>query len=60
MTLEQEQQELYEVTIGGWHTAKQINWAVELFGDRVELHDSLPILYFRNRADVEFFMLKWG
>jgi hypothetical protein len=55
-------EELYEVVIGGSMRKRQemYAWATDTFGDHVEPHDSLPILYFRNKADAEFFMLRWA
>jgi hypothetical protein len=57
-----ETEELYEVTVGCWWTKRKeiFEWAVKTFGDRVEPHETLPILYFRNKADVAFFMLRWS
>ena len=55
-----EENQLIEVTVGKYKRKEIFEWAVETFGDKVELHDSLPLLYFRSMADVEFFMLRWG
>ena len=54
--------ELIEITVGAWGTKRKeiFEWAVKTFGDQVEPHSSLPILYFRNQADAAFFMLKWS
>jgi len=54
--------ELIEITVGSSEIKRKeiFEWAVKTFGDRVEPHSSLPILYFRNQADAAFFMLKWA
>jgi hypothetical protein len=54
--------EWIEVTVGaGKSKRKEIfDWAVKTFGDRVEPHETLPILYFRNQADASFFVMRWS
>jgi len=54
--------ELIEITVGSSEIKRKeiFEWAIKKFGDRVEPHDSLPILYFRDQADAAFFMLKWA
>jgi len=56
------EQELIEITVGAWgdKLEEMTAWAVERFGDQVEPHNSLPILYFRNQADASFFALRWS
>lgn len=53
---------LIEITVGASRARQKeiFEWVVKTFGDRVELHNSLPILYFRNQEDAAFFMLKWA
>jgi hypothetical protein len=48
--------------VGAWgNNLKEIvDWALERFGDRVEPHNTLPILYFRDQADATFFMMRWS
>jgi hypothetical protein len=57
-----ETQQLYEVTVGCGLTKRKeiVEWAVQTFGDQVDPHETLPILYFCNEADVAFFMLRWS
>jgi hypothetical protein len=54
--------EWIEVTVGaGKSKRKEIfDWAVKTFGDRVEPHETLPILYFRNQEDAAFFVMRWS
>jgi hypothetical protein len=54
--------ELIEITVGAWgNNLKEIvDWALERFGDRVEPHNTLPILYFRDQADATFFVMRWS
>ena len=54
--------ELIEVTVGASKSKRKeiFDWAVKTFGDRVEPHETLPILYFRNQADAAFFMMRWA
>ena len=56
------EQELIEITVGANYNkrAEIFAWAKETFGDQVEQHADFPILYFRNKADAEFFMLRWS
>ena len=51
-----------EISVGAHPTKKAeiFAWAVEMFEDRVEPHDSLPLLYFRHPEDVTLFLLKWS
>jgi hypothetical protein len=51
-----------EVTVGASKSKRKeiFDWAVKTFGDRVEPHETLPILYFRNQADASFFMMRWS
>jgi hypothetical protein len=54
--------EWIEVTVGASESKRKeiFDWAVKTFGDRVEPHETLPILYFRNQADAAFFMMRWS
>jgi hypothetical protein len=54
--------EWIEVTVGASKSKRKeiFDWAVKTFGDRVEPHETLPILYFRNQADASFFMMRWA
>jgi hypothetical protein len=54
--------EWIEVTVGASKSKRKeiFDWAVKTFGDRVEPHETLPILYFRNQADASFFMIRWA
>jgi hypothetical protein len=54
--------EWVEVTVGASKSKRKeiFDWAVKTFGDRVEPHETLPILYFRNQADASFFMMRWS
>jgi hypothetical protein len=54
--------EWIEVTVGASKSKRKeiFDWAVKTFGDRVEPHETLPILYFRNQADALFFMMRWS
>jgi hypothetical protein len=54
--------EWIEVTVGASKSKRKeiFDWAVKTFGDRVEPHETLPILYFRNQADASFFMMRWS
>ena len=54
--------EWVEVTVGASKSKRKeiFDWAVKTFGDRVEPHETLPILYFRNQADASFFMMRWA
>ena len=54
--------EWIEVTVGASKSKRKeiFDWAVKTFGDRVEPHETLPILYFRNQTDVSFFMMRWS
>jgi hypothetical protein len=56
------EEQLYEVTVGAYPAkrAEIFAWAHQVFGDRVEQHDSLPLLYFRDLADAEWFVLRWS
>jgi hypothetical protein len=51
-----------EITVGASKSKRKeiFDWAVKTFGDRVEPHETLPILYFRNQADASFFMMRWS
>jgi hypothetical protein len=51
-----------EITVGASKSKRKeiFDWAVKTFGDRVEPHETLPILYFRNQADASFFMMRWA
>ena len=51
-----------EISVGAHPTKKAeiFAWAVEMFEDRVEPHDRLPLLYFRHPEDVTLFLLKWS
>lgn len=53
--------ELVEIIVGAVPKKREemIAWAVETFGNKVEPHDSLPILYFHDLADAEWFVMKW-
>lgn len=53
--------ELVEVIMGAAPRKREemIAWAVETFGNKVEPHDSLPILYFHNLADAQWFVMRW-
>jgi hypothetical protein len=55
------EQELVEVTILGSANKRRelIDWAKEMFNDDVEEHETLPLLYFKNVADAEWFALRW-
>ena len=54
--------ELIEVTVGAHPDKRAVifAWAVEMFENRVEPHDSLPLLYFQHQEDVTAFLLKWS
>jgi hypothetical protein len=54
--------EWIEVTVGASKSKRKeiFDWAVKTFGDRVEPHETLPILYFCNQADASFFMMRWS
>lgn len=53
--------ELIEIVVGAAVKKREemIAWAVDTFGDKVEPHESLPILYFHELADAEWFVMKW-
>lgn len=53
---------LFEVSIGANPKKRKeiIEWAISQFGNRVEIHQTLPLLYFKNEQDVSFFMLRWS
>jgi hypothetical protein len=54
---------LIEVTVGGVSYKKRMEmfkWAKDMFGDDVEEHGDLPLLYFKNMADAEWFALRWS
>jgi len=54
--------ELIEITVGTGKTKQKeiFDWAIKTFGDQVEPHDTLPILYFCKQVDATFFMMKWA
>jgi hypothetical protein len=54
--------ELIEVTVGAHPDKRAVifAWAVEMFENRVEPHDSLPLLYFQHQEDVTAFLLRWS
>lgn len=52
-----------EVTIGPASYRKRVEmqeWAAEKFGDRVDCRGDLPVIYFEQMEDVNFFMLRWA
>jgi hypothetical protein len=55
-------EELIEIVIGGSIETrdKLIKWAYEMFPGNVYLHEDFPILYFKNQADAEWFVIKWS
>ena len=56
------QTEWIEITVGTGKTKQKeiFDWAIKTFGDQVEPHNTLPILYFCKQADATFFMMKWS
>jgi hypothetical protein len=54
--------ELVEIIVGAGPKKREemIAWAVSTFGNKVEPHDSLPILYFHDLADAEWFVMRWS